>query len=141
MISAVYYISCTTPILMAQSKSFNSSIFLYAPFTHPISFCCVRFSHQGILKPLMELSASLDTYRPNSAELFRSLSSANSKSELVNNDGNLLLYRYKHVLYSIPICVHDLHRLFCFFVCLLKSVFHSLIYCLFGSLYALYRLQ
>lgn len=34
----------------------------------------------------MELSASLDTYRPNSAALFRSLS-ANSKSELVNNDG------------------------------------------------------
>lgn len=40
---------------------------------------------QGIMKPLMELSASLDTYRPNSAALFRSLS-ANSKTELVNND-------------------------------------------------------
>lgn len=38
------------------------------------------------MKPLMELSASLDTYRPNSAALFRSLS-ANSKTELVNNDG------------------------------------------------------
>lgn len=38
------------------------------------------------MKPLMELSASLDTYRPNSAALFRSLS-ANSKSELLVNDG------------------------------------------------------
>lgn len=48
------------------------------------------FKIKGILKPLMELSASLDTYRPNSAALFRSLS-ANSKSELVNNDGNFVL--------------------------------------------------
>lgn len=42
------------------------------------------------MKPLMELSASLDTYRPNSAALFRSLS-ANSKSELINNEGELNL--------------------------------------------------
>lgn len=38
------------------------------------------------MKPLMELSASLDTYRPDSAALFRSLS-ASSKSELIMNDG------------------------------------------------------
>jgi hypothetical protein len=42
------------------------------------------------MKPLMELSASLDTYRPNSAALFRSLS-AQSKSELILNDGKLFL--------------------------------------------------
>jgi hypothetical protein len=34
----------------------------------------------------MELSASLDTYRPNSAALFRSIS-AGSKSELIMNEG------------------------------------------------------
>lgn len=36
------------------------------------------------MKSLMELSASLDTYRPNSQTLFRN-SSANSKTELIND--------------------------------------------------------
>ena len=35
----------------------------------------------------MELSATLDTYRPNSAALFRTIS-ANSKAELLLNEGN-----------------------------------------------------
>ncbi|KAH8292238.1 hypothetical protein KR054_007549 [Drosophila jambulina] len=49
-------------------------------------FACEQLQHlKGIMKPLMELSASLDTYRPNSAALFRSLS-ANSKSELIRNE-------------------------------------------------------
>ncbi|XP_067615939.1 odorant receptor coreceptor isoform X1 [Eurosta solidaginis] len=49
-------------------------------------FACEQLQHlKGIMKPLMELSASLDTYRPNSAALFRSLS-ANSKSELIHNE-------------------------------------------------------
>nr|AEA30004.2 odorant receptor co-receptor [Chrysomya megacephala] len=49
-------------------------------------FACEQLQHlKGIMKPLMELSASLDTYRPNSAALFRSLS-ANSKSELIINE-------------------------------------------------------
>jgi odorant receptor len=38
------------------------------------------------MRPLMELSATLDTYRPNSAALFRNIS-AGSKSELIMNDG------------------------------------------------------
>lgn len=38
------------------------------------------------MKPLMELSATLDTYRPNSAQLFRSIS-ASSKQELIDNEG------------------------------------------------------
>lgn len=42
-------------------------------------------SLQEIMKSLMELSASLDTYRPNSAALFRS-TSGNSKSELIAHD-------------------------------------------------------
>lgn len=49
-------------------------------------FACEQLQHlKSIMKPLMELSASLDTYRPNSAALFRSLS-ANSKSELIINE-------------------------------------------------------
>lgn len=48
------------------------------------------------MRPLMELSASLDTYRPNSAALFRS-DSADSKSGLIEDDGEfLLLYIYVH---------------------------------------------
>lgn len=43
---------------------------------------------QGIMKPLMELSATLDTYRPNSAALFRAIS-ANSKADLTLNEGKL----------------------------------------------------
>lgn len=47
------------------------------------------------MKPLMELSATLDTFRPNSAALFRTVS-ANSKSELVGNDGwCYILFSYK----------------------------------------------
>lgn len=38
------------------------------------------------MRPLMELSASLDTYRPNSAALFRA-ASAGSKAELILNEG------------------------------------------------------
>lgn len=60
-------------------------------------FACEQLQHlKGIMRPLMELSASLDTYRPNSAALFRS-DSANSKSGLIEDDGEfLLLYIYVH---------------------------------------------
>lgn len=35
-------------------------------------FACEQLQHlKAIMKPLMELSAALDTYRPNTAELFR----------------------------------------------------------------------
>ncbi|XP_053679258.1 odorant receptor coreceptor [Anopheles nili] len=47
---------------------------------------CEQLQHlKGIMRPLMELSASLDTYRPNSAALFRAIS-AGSKSELIINE-------------------------------------------------------
>ena len=42
------------------------------------------------MRPLMELSATLDTYRPNSAALFRTIS-ANSKSELILNEGTKII--------------------------------------------------
>lgn len=45
-------------------------------------FACEQLQHlKAIMKPLMELSASLDTYRPNTAELFRV--SSTDKSEKV----------------------------------------------------------
>ncbi|CRK97298.1 CLUMA_CG010693, isoform A [Clunio marinus] len=51
-------------------------------------FACEQLQHlKGIMRPLMELSATLDTYRPNSAALFRTVS-ASSKSELILNDEN-----------------------------------------------------
>lgn len=49
---------------------------------------------KGIMKPLMELSATLDTYRPNSAQLFRSIS-AGSKSELIDNESKYFLMNIK----------------------------------------------
>lgn len=58
-------------------------------------FACEQLQHlKGIMKPLMELSASLDTYRPNSAALFRSLS-ANSKSELIHNEGAYSTWNFR----------------------------------------------
>lgn len=45
------------------------------------------------MRPLMELSASLDTYRPNSAALFRNIS-AGSKSELILNDGKYFNHKF-----------------------------------------------
>ncbi|XP_065172042.1 odorant receptor coreceptor [Atheta coriaria] len=51
-------------------------------------FACEQLQHlKGIMKPLMELSATLDTYVPKSAELFRA-ASANSQDNLVENDYN-----------------------------------------------------
>lgn len=48
-------------------------------------FACEQLQHlKGIMKPLMELSATLDTYVPKSAELFRA-ASANSQDNLVEN--------------------------------------------------------
>ncbi|XP_068623291.1 odorant receptor coreceptor [Battus philenor] len=45
-------------------------------------FACEQLQHlKAIMKPLMELSASLDTYRPNTAELFRI--SSTEKSEKI----------------------------------------------------------
>nr|AOG12930.1 odorant receptor [Eogystia hippophaecolus] len=45
-------------------------------------FACEQLQHlKAIMKPLMELSASLDTYRPNTAELFKV--SSTEKSEKV----------------------------------------------------------
>lgn len=51
-------------------------------------FACEQLQHlKGIMKPLIELSSTLDTYRPDSASLFQRALSANSKSELIKNDG------------------------------------------------------
>lgn len=45
-------------------------------------FACEQLQHlKAIMKPLMELSASLDTYRPNTAELFRAVSAGKIHNE------------------------------------------------------------
>nr|ARQ32245.1 odorant receptor 83b [Conopomorpha sinensis] len=44
-------------------------------------FACEQLQHlKDIMKPLIELSASLDTYRPNTAELFRAASAEKEKA-------------------------------------------------------------
>nr|WGN97954.1 odorant receptor co-receptor [Agasicles hygrophila] len=51
-------------------------------------FACEQLQHlKEIMKPLMELSASLDTYVPKSADLFRA-NSATSQDNLIENDYN-----------------------------------------------------
>ncbi|CAH1380122.1 hypothetical protein MTP99_004056 [Tenebrio molitor] len=51
-------------------------------------FACEQLQHlKEIMKPLMELSASLDTYVPKSADLFRA-PSATSQDNLIENDYN-----------------------------------------------------
>jgi hypothetical protein len=48
-------------------------------------FACEQLQHlKEIMKPLMELSASLDTYVPKSADLFRA-PSATSQDNLIEN--------------------------------------------------------
>ncbi|CAH4027686.1 unnamed protein product [Pieris brassicae] len=50
-------------------------------------FSCEQLQHlKAIMKPLMELSASLDTYRPNTADLFRVSSSDKSEKEPLDLD-------------------------------------------------------
>jgi hypothetical protein len=94
-------------ILLNFPKIFSinkpSTLFKNTPFfslSFPSSSLCIfpQFSSglkdfsfsirllQGVMRPLMELSATLDTYRPNSAALFRSIS-AGSKAELILNEG------------------------------------------------------
>ncbi|XP_047511461.1 odorant receptor coreceptor [Pieris napi] len=52
-----------------------------------LTFACEQLQHlKAIMKPLMELSASLDTYRPNTADLFRVSSSDKSEKEPLDLD-------------------------------------------------------
>lgn len=52
-------------------------------------FACEQLQHlKEIMKPLMELSATLDTYVPKSADLFRA-SSNTSRDNLIENDYNM----------------------------------------------------
>ncbi|CAK1541788.1 unnamed protein product [Leptosia nina] len=50
-------------------------------------FACEQLQHlKAIMKPLMELSASLDTYRPNTADLFRVSSTDKNEKEPLDLD-------------------------------------------------------
>ncbi|XP_017785109.1 PREDICTED: odorant receptor coreceptor [Nicrophorus vespilloides] len=60
-------------------------------------FACEQLKHlKAIMKPLMELSATLDTYVPKSADLFRA-NSAKSQDNLIENDYNNMKQDYKGV--------------------------------------------
>lgn len=53
-------------------------------------FSCEQLQHlKHIMKALMELSASLDTFRPNSAALFRSLSAASNRDQTMETNGSI----------------------------------------------------
>ncbi|XP_037032653.1 odorant receptor coreceptor [Bradysia coprophila] len=81
----MYYISFAFQVyfLMFSMTNCNLSDVMFCSW---LIFACEQLVHlKEILKSLMELSASLDTYRPNSQTLFRN-SSGNSKTELINDD-------------------------------------------------------
>lgn len=81
-----YYISFTYQVyyLTFSLLQANLTDLLFCSW---LLFACEQLQHlKGIMKPLMELSSTLDTYRPNSAALFRSIS-AGSNKELIQNEG------------------------------------------------------
>lgn len=56
-------------------------------------FSCEQLQHlKHIMKALMELSASLDTFRPNSAALFKSLSAASNRDQDLQKNGSIYIY-------------------------------------------------
>nr|UVZ35314.1 odorant receptor coreceptor [Sympiezomias velatus] len=67
---------------------FHSNL-LDSLFCSWLIFACEQLQHlKEIMKPLMELSASLDTYVPKSADLFKAPGSASSQDNLVDHDFN-----------------------------------------------------
>ncbi|KAB0791625.1 hypothetical protein PPYR_03425 [Photinus pyralis] len=78
LVYQVYYIFFS----MSQANLADSM------FCSWLIFACEQLMHlKEILKPLMELSATLDTYHPKTADLFRA-PSANSQTNLVDDDYN-----------------------------------------------------
>lgn len=56
-------------------------------------FSCEQLQHlKHIMKALMELSASLDTYRPNSAAIFKRLSASSNRDQTLETTGNIFVY-------------------------------------------------
>ena len=72
-------------------------------------FACEQLLHvKEIMKPLMDLSSSLDTYNPGSTELFKAASATideNEENVIDNKDGTKLSYFYK----KKKIIIYDPH--------------------------------
>ncbi|XP_066148836.1 odorant receptor coreceptor [Euwallacea fornicatus] len=83
-----YYIMLVYQVYYVLFSLFHANL-LDSLFCSWLIFACEQLQHlKEILKPLMELSASLDTYVPKSADLFKSPGSASSQDNLVDNDFN-----------------------------------------------------
>nr|CAI5828776.1 unnamed protein product [Callosobruchus analis] len=82
-----YYISLVFQIYYVFFSMAHSNL-LDSLFCSWLIFACEQLQHlKEIMKPLMELSASLDTYVPKSADLFRA-PSATSQDNTIENDYN-----------------------------------------------------
>lgn len=83
-----YYVSLGYQIYYIFFSMLHANL-LDSLFCSWLIFACEQLQHlKEIMKPLMELSATLDTYVPKSADLFRA-ASANSQDNLIEN-GQLL---------------------------------------------------
>lgn len=105
MSGTFYYISFALQVyfLLFAFMQANLSDVLFCSW---LLFACEQLQHlKGIMKPLIELSSTLDTYRPDSGSLFQRALSANSKSELMKNDGNfdILLLKLNKTFICISI--------------------------------------
>ncbi|XP_030747553.1 odorant receptor coreceptor [Sitophilus oryzae] len=82
-----YYIALVFQIYYVLFSLLQANL-LDSLFCSWLIFACEQLQHlKEIMKPLMELSASLDTYVPKSADLFKS-PSATSHDNLIENDYN-----------------------------------------------------
>ncbi|XP_022907054.2 odorant receptor coreceptor [Onthophagus taurus] len=80
-----YYISLSYQVYYVLFSMLHSNL-LDVLFCCWLIFACEQLQHlKEIMKPLMELSATLDTYVPKSADLFRA-PSVNSQDNLIDND-------------------------------------------------------
>ncbi|XP_060533774.1 odorant receptor coreceptor [Cylas formicarius] len=83
-----YYIALIYQVYYVLFSLLHSNL-LDSLFCSWLIFACEQLQHlKEIMKPLMELSASLDTYVPKSADLFKAPSSAASTDNLIENEYN-----------------------------------------------------
>nr|QXE93250.1 odorant receptor 24 [Eucryptorrhynchus brandti] len=88
MSGMTYYIALVFQIYYVLFSLLHSNL-LDSLFCSWLIFACEQLQHlKEIMKPLMELSATLDTYVPKSADLFKSPGSATSHDNLIENDYN-----------------------------------------------------
>ncbi|XP_076257129.1 odorant receptor co-receptor [Rhynchophorus ferrugineus] len=83
-----YYIALVFQVYYVLFSLLHANL-LDSLFCSWLIFACEQLQHlKEIMKPLMELSASLDTYVPKSADLFKAPNSASSQDNLIENEYN-----------------------------------------------------